>query len=170
MNKFFFKLVGLILLGFLFGGCGIGDLVGEDNGDSNSVVWLDGAEVSGESLKFKKAKGDIIFDIEIADTMNERATGLMYRKEMPENRGMLFIFNDLDERNFWMKDTFIPLDMIFFDSNYKVVRIVKNARPCESEPCEVFSSVRPARYVLEINGGLSSKYGIVEGDIAEVKL
>lgn len=99
--------------------------------------------------------------IEIADNDFERQTGLMYRKKMASNRGMLFIFDDNTIRSFYMKNTYIPLDLVFIDQNNTIVSIAKNAKPLDE------SSVRSegnAQYVLEINAGLSEQWKLKKGD------
>ena len=73
--------------------------------------------------------------IEIASTPEQRTIGLMKRSSLAENSGMLFIFEDEQPRSFWMKDTFIPLDIIFFDKNFAVVSYIKEMRPCLEDPC-----------------------------------
>lgn len=97
---------------------------------------------------------------EVADTIYKQAIGLMNRTNMPEDRGMLFIFNDEKKREFWMKNTLIPLDIIFLDKDLKIVSIIENAQPCKTIDCELYSSTGPSKYVIEIKGGLSSKYNI----------
>ncbi|MEI7603965.1 MAG: DUF192 domain-containing protein [bacterium] len=91
--------------------------------------------------------------VEIAKTAEEHEIGLMNRKSMKQDEGMLFIFNDVNIRYFWMKDTYIPLDMIFFDDKGNVVNIVHNAEPCvdKGDNCQTYNSVLPAKYVLEVN-------------------
>lgn len=107
---------------------------------------------------------DVQFNVEIADTPAERARGLMFRRKLPQNRGMLFIFEDDNVRNFWMKNTLIPLDMIFADSEGKVVSTRENVPPCvDGTSCPVYSSGTGARYVLEINAGLAQAYDIRPG-------
>lgn len=108
------------------------------------------------------------FNVEVADSPEEQAAGLMHRLNLPENEGMLFVFEDEKPRAFWMKNTLIPLDMIFMDSNLTVVDI-KHAVPCSSEPCELYHS-RPAQYVLEINKGLSEENKISVGSTVELNL
>ena len=103
---------------------------------------------------------NVSFDVEIAQTSEERAKGLMFRESMPENYGMLFVFDDDVPRSFWMKNTLIPLDMIFIDGNMTVVD-VKNAVPCKEDPCSTYSA--HGKYVLEINAGLAEKYGVKAG-------
>lgn len=102
------------------------------------------------------------FSVEIARTQEEKARGLMFRESMAENHGMLFVFDDFALRSFWMKNTLIPLDMIFIDENMTVVD-VKTAEPCKENPCSTYSA--QAKYVFEINAGLAEKYGIRKGSV-----
>jgi len=97
--------------------------------------------------------GDKTWVAEIADTPAEQEQGLMFRKSLPQNQGMLFIFEDEQPRAFWMKNTLIPLDMIFIDANWRIVKLIKNAEPCKEDPCPTYDSERPAKYVLEVNAG-----------------
>jgi len=100
-------------------------------------------------------------DVEIADNTPERMQGLMYRKSMDENRGMLFIFQNNEQRGFYMKNTIIPLDIIFLDSAKQVLKIHKNTTPFSERTLE---SGVPAKYVVEVNAGYTDRYGIKEGD------
>lgn len=172
-SSFLYK-KGLVVLLLLFAsvlnGCNAGALLGGDNVESNDTVWLDGGEVDGPTLTVKTNNDSYTFDIEIADTPEERSKGLMYRESMKDNHGMLFIFDEEQELNFWMKNTLIPLDMIFFDHDYKIVHIQHDARPCKTDPCEVFSSLKPAKYVLEVKGGTAERLGITPGNTASVDL
>ena len=105
--------------------------------------------------------------VEIADNNEERVTGLMFREELCENCGMLFIFDDSEPRSFWMKDTLIPLDMIFIDENYEIVNI-KHATPCLEGSCMTYDSGMKAKYVLELNGRFTDKNNIKIGDKLEI--
>ncbi|MDO4230323.1 MAG: DUF192 domain-containing protein [Capnocytophaga sp.] len=100
-------------------------------------------------------------DIEYADTPNERSLGLMYRKGMNENQGMLFIYPEEEMLSFYMRNTEFPLDIIYLDKDKKVVSIIKKAKPFDETS---LPSEAPAMYVLEINGGLADKWGIEKGD------
>ena len=100
--------------------------------------------------------------VEVAKTPAEQEQGLMFRNELSEDAGMLFVFDDVSQKNFWMKNTLIPLDMIFIDKNKKIVSI-QSAVPCEEDPCVVYAS--PAQYVLEVNQGYAEHPGIKEGDV-----
>ncbi|MCX6256307.1 MAG: DUF192 domain-containing protein [Bacteroidia bacterium] len=109
--------------------------------------------------KTGKSKKDI--DIEIADNENRQMQGLMYRKSMLDSQGMLFVFSKQQMQSFWMKNTFIPLDIIFADENGMIVTIQKNTTPLSEKSIPSF---KPALYVVEVNAGFSDKYNIEEGD------
>ena len=100
------------------------------------------------------------FRVELAITPEEHSRGLMFRKYLDSNAGMLFIFDDDDIRFFWMKDTLIPLDIIFINSRLEVVDIHRFAKPMDEM---TIISRSPVRYVLEINGGKADYCGIKKG-------
>ena len=102
-----------------------------------------------------------ILDIEIADDEYKTQTGLMYRRSMAKNQGMLFIFKDLQPRSFYMKNTEFALDIIYFNSEKEIVSIRKNAKPYDQTS---LPSEAPAQYVLEVNAGLSDKWNLTKGD------
>jgi uncharacterized protein len=101
------------------------------------------------------------FDIELAEDDYETQTGLMHRGSMQNNQAMLFIFPDVKTRSFYMKNTLISLDIIYIDDTQKVVSIQKSAKSMDETS---LPSKAPAKFVLEINGGLSEKLNIAEGD------
>ena len=101
-------------------------------------------------------------DIQIAASEFDRELGLMYRKHMEDNQGMLFIFPNEEIQNFWMRNTFIPLDMIFVNSKKEIVTI-QHATQTLSD--QTYSSSAPAQYVIEVNAGFCDKYKIKEGDL-----
>lgn len=108
------------------------------------------------------------FSVELAKTEAEREKGLMNRKQLDKNSGMLFIFNKEGIYPFWMKDTLIPLDMIWIDGNSVVVFIAKNVQPCKSLICPIMNPKIGAKYVLEVNAGISKELGIKVGDTAKL--
>ena len=112
--------------------------------------------------------GPVQVSAEIADEPDEWARGLMLRSSLAEGAGMLFVFNDERVRSFWMKNTLIPLDMMFISDALTVVHIVEGAVPCEADPCPLFSSNLPARYALEVNAGFVQVHDIRVG--AEVTI
>lgn len=121
------------------------------------------------TLNIKKANSDSIvktLDIEIADNDYETQTGLMYRTELGTNQGMLFIFPDSQLRSFYMKNTKIPLDIIYINEDKTIVSFQKNAKPYDETS---LPSNAPAKYVLEINGGLSDKWMLNVGDVIDFK-
>lgn len=99
--------------------------------------------------------------LEIADDDYQRETGLMYRDSMEDDQGMLFIFDNEEPRGFYMKNTHIPLDLIFLNAQNKIVSITKNAKP---QSLETILSEVPAQYVLEVNAGLSDQWNLAVGD------
>ena len=120
----------------------------------------------GEVSIFKNDSLIQTIEVEFAKSDEERALGLMYRSSMDEHQGMWFIFPEEAPRSFYMRNTEIPLDIIYLDKDKKVVSIAKNARPYDETS---LPSEKPAMYVLEINGGLSDKWGIEKGDRMEVR-
>lgn len=107
--------------------------------------------------------------VEIADSPEERASGLMFREFLDGNSGMLFIFDDEKTRSFWMKNTLIPLDMIFISKDFEIVDI-KYAEPCKEDTCISYVSKEPAEYVLEVNGNFTARNDIAIGDMVNLKI
>jgi uncharacterized protein len=107
---------------------------------------------------------DYRIQVEIADSAETRSIGLMNRDELAEYSGMLFIFEKEQPLSFWMKNTLIPLDIYYIDENWRIVDI-QYMTPCSSDPCPSYPSAAPAKYALEINGGLSGSIGATIGDV-----
>ena len=114
-------------------------------------------------LLFTDSKGNTItkIDIEIADDDEQRTTGLMYRDKMDESQGMLFIFDTEELQAFWMKNTILPLDIIYVNAKMEIVSIQKNAEPFSEKS---LPSIKPAQYVVEVNAGYCERHGVKEGD------
>ena len=108
--------------------------------------------------------GDTVarFSVEIADTDDERAQGLMNRQKLAKSAGMLFIYDAPKRAGFWMKNTLVPLDMIFADATGQVTKVHANAIPMDKTTIDGGQNVS---FVLEINGGLAKRLGIVEGSV-----
>jgi len=113
------------------------------------------------TLEIASKTGVHVFAVEIADTDAARAKGLMFRKELPEGRGMLFDFHREQDVSFWMENTYIPLDMIFIRGDGKILRIAENTEPLSTR---LIPSGGPIRAVLEVIGGTARKLGIGPGD------
>ena len=108
------------------------------------------------------------FTVEIADDDQSRARGLMFRDEMADDHGMFFIFSREQPRSFWMRNTRIPLDIIYLDRDLKVVSIAADTPPCRSRRCPSYPSRGPAQYVLEINAGQAEALGLERGEAVTV--
>ncbi|RBL89700.1 DUF192 domain-containing protein [Chitinophaga flava] len=133
--------------------------------ESPGTVTANGSDFRKDaSLAFlSKNNADTIrkIDIQLAKTDKQREDGLMYRKSMSDDQGMLFIFPDMEERSFWMKNTYISLDIIYIDDKMEIVSIQKYATPLSEQSLPSF---KKAQYVLEVNGGFCDKYHIGYGD------
>ncbi len=154
------KLVIAILAGIMLQSFGCKDGAGK-------VLTKEVTFTKEGELTLKKAETDSVIallDIEFARTDYETQTGLMYRKSMQDDRGMLFIFEDEIRRSFYMKNTEFALDIIYLDGDGKVVSIQKNAKPFDKSS---LPSEAPAKYVLEVNAGLSDRWGLTAGDVME---
>jgi uncharacterized membrane protein (UPF0127 family) len=114
--------------------------------------------------------GGKTFAVEIADTHEKQALGLMFRDSMPDDQGMLFIFPNEAPRSFWMKNTRIPLDIMYFDKELKMVSISADTPPCKITRCPSYPSKGPAMYVLELNAGAAKKLGVGVGEKLTLKL
>ena len=132
------------------------------------IIFLANCTKKPNQISIDNGEKIIKVNVEIADDDYGRQQGLMFRKSLNENDGMIFIFENEDFRSFWMKNTLIPLDMIFINENFEIVEI-KNAMPCNEDPCATYSSAKPAKYVLEINEGFAEKNSIEAGDKVDLK-
>lgn len=110
------------------------------------------------------------FTVEVAATPEDRTLGLMFRESLPDDHGMLFVFGGEATRSFWMKNTRIPLDIFFFDSDLRLVSVSEHARPCRAARCPSYRSTGPAKYVLELNAGKAAELGVAPGDRLELRL
>jgi uncharacterized membrane protein (UPF0127 family) len=115
----------------------------------------------GNMQIIKKDGSKIDLKVKIADTINERAQGLMDVKEMPEDEGMLFIFEAEEMRKMWMENTYIPLDMLFINAKKEIFNFKENAQPLSRS---IIYSVGPAKYVAEFNAGFVKRHNITPGD------
>jgi uncharacterized protein len=128
-------------------------LLGCVQGDPAAIVH--GAQGASTSVR-----------LEIANTSASRERGLMYRTSLPEDGGMLFVFPEQSQQSFWMKNTLIPLDMLFIDSDGRIVGIHPDAVPLSEAPISVG---KPSTYVLEVNGGWAARHGVHPGDTVELR-
>ena len=125
------------------------------------------APADGVDLIFKKPSGEKteVFRMEVVATNSDRMRGLMFRKSLAANAGMIFLFNEEREQSFWMKNTLIPLDMVFVSSAWKVVGALENVLPLTEDPRTVGI---PSQYVLEFSAGTIKRLGVSSGAAVEV--
>lgn len=126
--------------------------------EAPSIPFVKMGEVYFQDKDKKLIKG---IDVEIAETDETRHRGLMYRDKMEETQGMLFIFPEAELQSFYMKNTLIPLDIIFISPKKEIVKIYKNTTPLSEKD---LPSLKPATYVVEVIGGFTDKFGIKEGN------
>ena len=116
---------------------------------------------SFQPLEIATKSGVQVFSVEMATTEEEKQTGLMHRKELPDGKGMLFDFSPEQQISMWMKNTYISLDMIFIRADGRILRIAENTEPLSTK---IISSGGLAKGVLEVIAGTAQKYGIQPGD------
>jgi uncharacterized membrane protein (UPF0127 family) len=121
---------------------------------------------SGPSVRIiRQSGGPVDIDVEVVREPRTRERGLMFRRDMDENHGMIFVFPRPDHQVFWMHNTILPLDMIFIRADRTILGIVKNATPETDDPREVPGD---SLYVLEVNGGFSDRHHLSAGDRVEL--
>jgi len=127
------------------------------------MITVASACSAGPKVEIKNQK----YAVELADSDYKREIGLMYRHKMPLDRGMLFVFDAESPQAFWMKNTLIPLDIMYFDADYRFVSASYRTPPCrESNPqtCPTYPSDGPVKYVLELNAGVGEDLSLKAGD------
>ena len=149
-------LVGLLTLALLAVGLGAGCGGGDSNGSGDGPVVVLRPE----------GRPEVSVRVELARSGQERAQGLMFREHLDADAGMLFLYDEETIRRFWMRNTLIPLDMIFISANLRVAGVVENAEPQTDTPREVD---QPSQYVLEVNGGFAAEHGITAGTPVEFR-
>ena len=104
-----------------------------------------------------------VVQVEVAADDSTRAQGLMFRDQLPQDRGMIFLFAQSGDYPFWMKNTLIPLDMIWIDDQKRITHIAANVPPCKADPCASVPSGGNAKYVLEVAAGVAARHGLANG-------
>ena len=141
----------------LLGGCAVTDYIGGLFGGSKNAL-------PKKQIVLKAAGENIQLTVEVADDAQERQSGLMEREKLEEGTGMLFVFEDEAPRKFWMKNTLIPLDIVYFNNKKEAVSIVSGMTPCKVADCPSYPSEESAMYALELPAGFVSARGIEEGN------
>ena len=165
------KIVVIILvIVLLFGGLISTGILNFSKKSEQFIVENNNSDANQQEPPFVK-EGELVFvknqqklTVEIADNDQETTQGLMYRRTMPDSCGMLFIFPNSEPRNFWMKNTYIGLDILFLDDSKKIITIQANRMPFSEEQIPSFEN---AKYVLEVNAGYCQRKGVQKGDVVD---
>ncbi len=167
----------LLVTGLLAGGCSLFSNTKQNQNMNTITLTSDEIFAEGPFIKVTLLSAQagqepkkIVVKAKVADTPKEREIGLMSVTKFPKDVGMFFIFQKPEIQNFWMKNTLIPLDMIFVDEKMKIVNIVKNVPPCRNDSCTSYKSSSPVLYVLEVNAGQSDVWGLKAGDSLQFDL
>jgi len=163
----------VVALAMLLAGCG-GAPANSDTQSQNTPPSSEAntAETTSAASKLRTVFIDtsggkkVEVQVEVADDVAEQAKGLMYRKALGEDRGMLFVYPDERELSFWMKNTLIPLSIAYIDSEGRIVDIL-DMKPLDDKPPH-YTSSEPVQYALEVNQGFFEKEGVKVGDHAEL--
>lgn len=148
----------IVLISVVLSGCFITDFF-------RNIASKVSGNLPTKQVVLQTSKDDYPLTVEVADSTDEREQGLMNRDKLEEGKGMLFVFPDEAPREFWMKNTKIPLDVIFFNGKKEVVQTVENMEPCKAAQCISYSSNDPAMYALEVRAGFVRAYDVKKGDI-----
>lgn len=111
-----------------------------------------------------------VLEVEVMVSAQDRAMGLMFRPSLPEDKGMLFIFERADFHGIWMKNCRFPIDIVWLDEERRIVHVAEGVPPCEADPCPVYEPLRRARYVLELNAGQAGREGATVGATVSFQL
>lgn len=134
------------------------------------IVVVAALSIKNNRKSDKVCYKDNCFEVELAVTPQEQQNGLMFRKKLDANRGILFIFQEEGMHSFWMKNTLIPLDIIWMNEKMEIIFISGNTAPCREDFCPMIGPDKKAKYVLEINGGEAKKLGMKIGDKMEIRI
>lgn len=159
------SLVGVCLLALL-SSCGASRRSDQPTPSADRSVQPAAPDASHPAVLLPNGR---VIEVEIAADNETREQGLMFRESVPDGKGMLFIFPTSGEYPFWMKNTMIPLDMIWIDSSDKIVHIERNVPPCVADPCTSYPPHATAIYVLELAAGEAAKNGLKVGDHVKMR-
>jgi uncharacterized protein len=132
-----------------------------------AMVACSGAKINGQ---WATPRGEVVFpdstrvSVEIADTEERRQRGLMFRERLAPSEGMIFLFEEPGYYPFWMKNTLIPLDMIWVGKDQRIVWIAHSVPPCKADPCPSIDHKGTALYVVEVVSGFAREHGLKVGD------
>ena len=174
------RLAALACLGFLLAACGGDDesagpttTVADPGQPATTEAETETADLpttteeerEGPVVLIQTQRGEEVpVTVEIADTQGEREVGLMHRESLPEDAGMIFLFEEEITGGFWMKNTLIPLSIAFVGADGEILRIL-DMEPCEADPCEIYDPGVAYASALEVNQGAFASWGVEEGDL-----
>ncbi|CAA9331109.1 FIG00872311: hypothetical protein [uncultured Leptolyngbya sp.] len=173
------RLTGFLLLGLLLLGCARSNLATSPGASGTSPTSdapaskqtnIQTTTEAGQQLPLSAQieVANQVIQLEVAGTQEQQAIGLMSRTNLPDDRGMLFLFESPRRASFWMKNTLIPLDMIFL-LNGKVQAISSNVPPCEADPCPTYGPNALVDQVIELRAGRAAELGLKQGDRINVQ-
>src|SRR5207237_6429855 len=143
-----------IVTAIIFFGCGV-----------NNTAPTTQAPATGPRIIFPD---NFAVHVEIAADDSTRGQGLMFRDQLPPDHGMIFLFPQSGDYPFWMKNTLIPLDMIWIDDQRRIVNVAANVPPCKADPCPSVPAGGNAKYVLEVAAGVAARHGFAKGQTLRV--
>jgi uncharacterized membrane protein (UPF0127 family) len=138
----------------------LGIVIGSCHSDFSDSQDSSAHEVEGPAVEIMSSEGPVLVRVEVPGTAAQKERGLMYREHLEDDAGMLFISDYERVQRFWMKNTFIPLDLIFIGTDMEIKGIIEKAMP---ESLEILSIRTPVKYVLEVNGGFCKRHGVMKG-------
>lgn len=154
--------IALVLAVLALAGCGGG------SGETTAAAPPGSPSFDRAEATIVTADGPVKLDVEVAETEAQRDFGLMLRRSLPADDGMVFLFPRDTDARFWMKDTLIPLSVAFADADGKILKILDMA-PCKAEPCALYDAGAPYRTALETNKGALARLGIEAGDVLTIE-
>ena len=137
-----------------------------------AVAWLVGVTLEAQSIgsrDYVTFPNGTKVGVEIADTEATRARGLMFRNDLAQDRGMIFLFDQSGRHSFWMKNTVIPLDILWLDQSGRIVSIAHAVPPCHVDPCPSYTPRAEALAVVEVVSGFAKQHGLKMGDKVELE-
>lgn len=150
------SIAGLLMLMVLLGACAGGDSAGGPQPSQSPTLRKGTAIIETDA-------GAVMVEIEVADSPELQAKGLMHRESLDEDAGMLFLFFQETSTGFWMKDTLIPLSIAYFDRDGVILKIL-DMEPCEKDPCPTYDPGVSFQGALEVNQGAFEEWGVEVGD------
>ena len=160
------RVLAVLVVLLLAAACGGGDDEPQGRGTTSvgdQAASTTTAETEGPRVVIATGAGEVEIAVEVADDDEERQVGLMNRESLPDDAGMIFLFEEDSSGGFWMKNTFIPLSIAFADAGGTIVRIL-DMEPCEADPCQIYDPGVFYRSALEVNQGAFDRLGVEEGD------